>query len=299
MKNRTIYLAPRGFEKELAAELNDVVDMRGRLVIAKGEPQASVWAQNVWLEPVKIPIESIGDGAKKLKSIQRNWWLHTVANHRRAKLIQEKLPYVSAKPVEYGSEPPQGELGAWTLWEKDLIIASPRCSSLFPDGEVRFVEDKETSPTRAYLKLWELFTLLNVKPKAGELCLDMGSCPGGWSWVIAETGARVFSVDRSPLAAHIDAHPHVNFCSGSAFSFDPRHAGNIDWFFSDIICYPERLHDMVTRWMKLGSVKNFVCTIKLQGDTDHEAVKKFAAIPGSRIMHLCSNKHELTWVKLG
>lgn len=294
--NKTIYLAARGFEQELINELRNVETVRGRLVVAKGKPQKSLWAQNVWLDPVTIPVESIGDAAGKLKAMQRNWWLHSTGDHRRAKLIQDKLPHVSAKPLQFGDTLPDSPLGSWTLWEKNLVIASPRCSSTLPDGEMHFVENKEIPPTRAYLKLWELFTLLGKRPQAGELCIDAGSSPGGWSWVIAECGAKVFSIDKAPLAAHIATHPNITHCQGSAFGFDPRHAGQIDWLFSDVICYPERLLQFVERWLELGNVRNFACTIKLQGETDHAVVKRFAAISGSRIFHLFNNKHELTWV---
>ncbi len=297
--NTTIYIAPRGYEADLAAELTDVIAQRDRLFVARGPLQHTVWAQNVWLEPQAITIESIGDAARKLKAIQRNWWLHTTGCHRRAKLIQEKLPHVSAKPLVFGTRPPEASLGGWTLWEENRIVASPRCSSPFPDGEVLFVEDKETPPTRAYLKLWELFTLLEVRPQPGELCLDLGSCPGGWSWVLAEFGARVFSVDKAPLAEHIACHPNINWCAGSAFALDPRHAGKVDWLFSDVICYPERLLEMVRRWIEFGECRNFVCTVKLQGENYMDVVRDFAAIPGSRILHLSANKHELTWVRLG
>lgn len=298
-ENTTLYLAPRGYEEDLAKELRDIIAQRGRLFLCQGGPQQSVWAQNIWLEPQAIAIESIGDGVRKLKTIQRNWWLHSTDFHRRAKLIQDKLPHVSAKPLVFGSRPPESQLGAWTLWEENLIVASPRCSSPFPDGEVQFAEDKETPPTRAYLKLWELFTLLEVRPQPGELCLDLGSCPGGWSWVLAEFGARVFSVDKAPLAEHIAIHPNINWCAGSAFALDPRHAGKVDWLFSDVICYPERLLEMVRRWLEFGECRNFVCTVKLQGENYMEVVREFAAIPGSRILHLSANKHELTWIKLG
>lgn len=298
-ENTTMYLAPRGYESDLEKELTNIVAQRGRLFVATGEPQQVVWAQNTWLNPQAIPIESIGDAARKLKAQQRNWWLHSVDFHRRAKLIQDKLPHVSAKPLEFGTRPPESQLGSWTLWEENLIVASSRCTSPFPDGEAIFAEDKETPPTRAYLKLWELFTLLEVHPQPGDLCLDLGSCPGGWTWVLAEFGARVFSIDKSPLADHIARHPNVNWCSGSAFALDPRHAGKVDWLFSDVICYPERLLEMVRRWLEFGECRNFVCTVKLQGENYMEIVREFAAIPGSRIMHLSANKHELTWVKLG
>jgi 23S rRNA (cytidine2498-2'-O)-methyltransferase len=42
-------------------------------------------------------------------------------------------------------------------------------------------------------------------------------------------------------------------------------------------------------------VRNFVCTLKFQGATDHDTIAAFAAIPGSRLFHAHHNKHELTW----
>jgi len=45
-------------------------------------------------------------------------------------------------------------------------------------------------------------------------------------------------------------------------------------------------------------VKNFVCTLKFQGETDHESAAAFAAIPGAVVQHLHNNKHELTFALL-
>lgn len=299
MQRFTIYVAPEGYVQELVEELGSrVIEVRGRLVKAVDGPRHAAWAQNIWLDPVEMNIGSIGDAANRLKAIQRNWHLHSVDHHRRAALISDKLPHVSARPHVFGMPAPTAPLGSWTLWEHDMIIASPRCSSPFPDGEIRFVENRIDPPTRAYLKLWDVFTRLGVAPAPGEVCLDMGSCPGGWTWVLASLGARVFSVDKSPIAAHIAALPNVDFCTGSAFGLDPRHAGDIDWFFSDVICYPDRLLTTIERWLEHGTCRNFVCTLKFQAETDHATAAAFAAIPGSQLFHLSHNKHELTWVLL-
>ena len=167
-------------------ELGDAVgEVHGRLVLAKGRARPVAWVANVWCDPVRIPIASIGDAAKKLRAIQRNWALYSVAFHRRAALIEEKLPKVSAKPIVFGAGAPKAPLGSWTLIDADTILASPHCSSPFPNGEVHFVEDRAAPPSRAYLKLWELFTLLDERPKPGEHCLDLGASPGGWTLGVA------------------------------------------------------------------------------------------------------------------
>jgi 23S rRNA (cytidine2498-2'-O)-methyltransferase len=177
------------------------------------------------------------------------------------------------------------------------VLASPECSSPFANGEVRFVEDTEGPPSRAYLKLWETFTLTRAWPKAGEKVLDLGSAPGGWSFVLAELGADVLSVDKAPLDERVARRPNVTHRRMSAFALDPAEVGPVDWLFSDVICYPERLLKLVRRWMEAG-VERFVCTLKFQGETDHATAERFAEIEGGRLMHLSHNRHELTFVRI-
>lgn len=297
----TVYVAARGFERDLVRELNAarpgcVRGRRGRLVLADGPPLNPAWAQNVWLEPFWLPVASVGEAVRGLKAIQRNWHAHPVDEFRRAALIAEHLPPVSARPRVFGEPAPTSPLGAWTLWERDLLLVSARCSSPFPDGDIRFVEDREGPPSRAYLKLWETFTLLGEGPAPGQVCVDLGSSPGGWTWVLARMGARVLSVDKAPLDPRVSALPGVDFRQGSGFGLDPAAVGRVDWLCSDMACYPERLLRTVRRWLDAGTAARFVCTLKFQGDTDHETARAFAALPGSRLMHLSCNRHELTWV---
>jgi 23S rRNA (cytidine2498-2'-O)-methyltransferase len=293
------YLAPEGFDAELQAELAHCVTVvHDRLVLTSAPPQPLAWTQNTWLEPRWIRFASISEGAKALRAMQRNWALYPYKHHRRAALIAEKLPHVSAKPLHFPEPAPAAPLGSWTLVEPNLMLASARCSSPFPNGVVRFVEDREGPPNRAYLKLWEALTVIGRHPRPGERCLDLGASPGGWSWSLAKLGAQVISVDKAPLDPAVAAMHGVEFRSTSAFALSPAEVGRIDWLFSDVVCYPRRLYRLVETWMQSGLAANFVCTLKFQGETDFEAMRLFAAIPGSRLMHLHHNKHELTWVRL-
>lgn len=293
------YLAPEDRLEDLLEELGaDVREVHGRLVLASPRDRVPAFAANAWLEPSLFQVASIGEAARQLRSIQRNWALYSCRHHRRAALIAEKLPKVSGKPLVFGQPAPAAPLGSWTLLAPDLMLASARCSSPFANGEVSFVEDKNSPPSRAYLKLWEVFTRIGVRPGPGETCLDLGASPGGWTWVLASLGARVVSVDKAPLEPGIAAMPGVSVRRESAFGLDPSKEPAVDWLLSDVICYPERLYRLVERWMQAGRVRRFVCTIKFQGATDFESVRRFAAIPGSQLMHLHQNKHELTWVKL-
>jgi 23S rRNA (cytidine2498-2'-O)-methyltransferase len=294
----TAYLAAERYVAELASEIGPVERAHGRLLIAAGPPRLAAWAANVWLDPLELRVASISDAAAQLRAIQRNWALYAPVLHRRATLIQEQLPAVSAKPLVFGAAAPAAPLGAWTLLDAATVLAAPRCSSPFPNGEVRFVEDRLAPPSRAYLKLWEALTLIGRRPQPGETCLDLGASPGGWSWALQRMGARVISVDKAPLAPAVARLPGIEQRRGSAFALGPDEIGPVDWLFSDIACYPPRLLGLVERWLAAGTCRRFVCTIKFQGETDHETARRFAAIPGSQLRHLFHNRHELTWIKI-
>lgn len=292
------YLTTEQFLPELLEELKNVQSTHGNLVLAQGPLQTSVWAQNIWLNPQIISFESISQGAKALKDLGKLWALYSFDHHRRAQLIQDQLPKLKPRTIDFLAPLPEKNLGAWALIDKNTLIASPQTDSAFPLGEVQFNEDKKNPPSRAYLKLWELFTVYGIRPQAGEKVVDFGSCPGGWTWVLQKIGCEVISIDRAPLEPHIAKLPRIHFIKTNAFSVKPENIGAIDWFFSDIICYPEKLLELVLAWQASGLCKNFVCTIKFQGKTDFETLKRFQALENAHVKHLFHNKHEVTvWIK--
>ena len=233
MSSCTAYLAAAGFAEELDHELGGADTRHGRLLIAPGPPRPAAWAANVWFDPQQIPIGSISDAASKLRALQRNWAVYAPRLYRRATLIQEQLPRVSAKPLVFGTSPPRAPLGSWTLLDPGTMLVAPRCTNPFPNGEVHFVEDRSGPPSRSYLKLWEALTLIGRRPGPGETCLDLGSSPGGWSWALQQIGARVISVDKAPLAPEVARLPGIEHKSESAFALGPHTVGPVDWLFSE------------------------------------------------------------------
>ncbi len=294
------YLAADGFLEQLKKEIKGITKVHERLVLTDLPIQKSYWAQNIWETPIIVPIKSIKDGANQLKTIQRNWNLYSFQLHRRAKLIQESLPYVSCSDIQFPSTMPKAKLGSWTLLDSNSILASPDCSSPFPNGEVQFIENKEEPPNRAYLKLQEALTILGKMPQPGDFCLDFGGSPGGWAWVLQKLGATVLSVDRSPLDPKISKLERVQFQKKDAFSIGPsninRFSDKVDWIFWDVICYPEKAFEWVSSWLESGLCKNFVVTVKFQGSNSYETADNFSKISGGKLLHLYHNKHELTWM---
>jgi 23S rRNA (cytidine2498-2'-O)-methyltransferase len=297
---RAAYLAAEGLEEVLAEELAlsgvTISAWHGRLALSPEPPVPSAWALDVWTDPREIDITSVKSAADALRAMQRNWSSYGVEHHRRIALITERLPPVKARTLVFPEPAPTGHLGAWTLLATDRMLASPTKTSPFVNGAPRFEEDHIGPPSRAYLKLWEACTRIGVWPQPGETCLDLGASPGGWTWAIAKLGATVTAIDRAPLAPNVAAMPGVSLRLGNAFTLPPE---KVDWLFSDIIAYPDKLLALVKTWIEASTVGRIVCTIKFQGATDHTAAREFAAIPGAKVMHLAHNKHELTfcWAK--
>lgn len=290
------YLAPEGFVAQLQAELQNVQAVHERLILARGPLQAAHWAQNIWLAPEIVKIASIKDAARQLKAVQRNWWPYAFHLHRRTEHIQNELPHLSAKPLAFPADLPTAPLGSFALLDESTLLYSAACTSPFPNGEPAFEEFKVGPPSRAYLKLFEALTVLGVRPRPGERCVELGASPGGWTWVIARLGASVVAYDRAPLDPLVLAMPGVEGRVGDAFQAKPEQfPDGIDWLFSDIICYPGKLLEHVRLWLASGKCRNFVCTLKFQGDDHYGVIAEFAAIPGARVFHLAHNKHELTF----
>jgi 23S rRNA (cytidine2498-2'-O)-methyltransferase len=90
--------------------------------------------------------------------------------------------------------------------------------------------------------------------------------------------------------------PNITYLKQSAFALDPAtFPETVDWLLCDVACYPKRTLELITQWMKSGKAKHYIFTIKLQGETDFDALKAFAEIPDARVIHLFHNKHEVTF----
>ncbi len=291
------YLAAKGFEQPLLQELERagvVIDAwHGRLALSSSPPYASAWALDVWTAPEEVTVVSVKLAADALRAVQRNWSAYAAGHHRRMALIGERLPPIKPRKLQFPEAAPSSHLGAWTLLAPDRLLMSATKTSPFANGECAFEEDRVGPPSRAYLKLWEALTRLGAWPGPGETCLDLGASPGGWTWALAQLGARVTAVDKAALDPAVAALPNVETLQESAFALEPR---PVDWLVCDVIAYPARLHVLMTSWIAAGAPGRIVCTVKFQGETDFAAQDLFAAIPGGHLMHLAHNKHELTFV---
>ncbi|MBS1960418.1 MAG: hypothetical protein JST80_13155 [Bdellovibrionales bacterium] len=290
------FIAP-DFKSELKDELKflkmNVLQETDTVLWVENDLLEPAWAQGVWRDVKALEITSISDAQTKLKAIAPTWRYYGDQHHRRGELIAEKLDTVLETDKYHFTRgvvkkmPP-----AFTLVEPNLIFYSHHLTRPSLTGAMPFKEDKKP-PSRAYLKLWEALTLLGDWPNKTSQVVDLGSCPGSWTWAMAKLGASVLSIDRSKLDPMLDTFKNVHFQTGDAFSLKPEKK---DWVFSDVICYPDKLYEYMKGWIDSGHCSKFVCSIKFAGKHDNEIIQKFRQLPHNRVLHMTHNKNEVTWI---
>ncbi len=291
-----IYIAKPDYINELCAELDDVSDVIGNLVFSQTKKPDVCFALDVWYPSHITTFNSISEAVTLLRQTGKLWYLNPIANIRRSRLIESQLRKLPDLKQHFPIQDIFPQIGCFSLLDKTTLVSSANRWKNWPMGQYDFIEDKKNPPNRAYLKLWEALTLLNLYPKAGEKVLDLGASPGGWTYVMQSFGTHVTAVDKALLEPRVAKLPNIQFLKQSAFSLNPKSWNQpIDWLLSDIACYPHRLYPLVEQWLATGKVKHMIVTIKLQGQTDLDMIKQFQAIPQSRTLHLFHNKHEATF----
>lgn len=293
-----VYQAPLEFAAELREELlyrkAKIYRELGSLFLVENDAGPMAWAEWTWTNAKLVEAVSIGSAAKTLKAAGRIWQPNSVAEHRRTQLIADSLSLLRPLDLHFGVLPKLPGFGTFALLSRDEMLYATEFFPALPHGRYPFHETKEP-PSRAYLKLWEALTRAGKMPKAGERCVDLGSSPGGWTWVLAKLGTEVLSIDRAEIAPNVLKMPGVTWEKGDAFARGPKELGKIDWLVSDVICYPEKLFGFVEAWLASGNCKNFICTIKFQGAAEPVWIDRFRTL-GGQVVHLSHNKHELTWI---
>lgn len=167
----------------------------------------------------------------------------------------------------------------------------------WPGGDAPVAIDR-APPSRAYQKLEEALCWMEAAPGAGDLCVDLGAAPGGWTATALQRGASVVAVDRAPVATSLLRHPRLRMIIGNAFTYAPP--APVDWLLCDVVCEPQRSLALVDRWLTAGLCRNLVLTVKFKGRQGYGVL---AALPEifararpafARVKQLAHNKNEVT-----
>ncbi len=295
-KIAAVYVAKPQYIPELCEELGNGSQIVEHLIFSSFRILDVCFAEDIWLEPEIVTFLSISQAVKILRQAGKFWYLHPIAHVGRSRLIEAELRQYKSIERHFPIETDIPPIGAFCLLDQNTLVYSAKRLKKWPFGQCFFVEDKINPPNRAYLKLWEAFTLLGRLPKSGDTAMDLGASPGGWTYVMQSLGTSVTAVDKALLAPNIAALPGVHFLQQSAFALDPAKLDQTyDWVLSDIACYPDRAYALIMKWIASGKATQLIFTIKLQGKIEPSTLQKFKDIPNSRILNMFYNKHEATF----
>jgi 23S rRNA (cytidine2498-2'-O)-methyltransferase len=179
---------------------------------------------------------------------------------RVAKLAQDGTPR--------GSQFGEGFFVLVTDFHKALVSFEA-----LSQGQQRMKLDPQ-SPSRSYLKLEEAFHIFARSPKEGEVVVDLGAAPGGWSLSALKRGATVIAVDNGPLREPVKSHPKLTHLKTDALKYQPAGPGPVDWLLCDVLERPEMIVELLRKWLGKKWCRHFIVNLKVGRQDPIELIKE-------------------------
>ncbi|WP_260259562.1 23S rRNA (cytidine(2498)-2'-O)-methyltransferase RlmM [Vibrio intestinalis] len=124
------------------------------------------------------------------------------------------------------------------------------------------------APSRSTLKLEEAFHVFIPREEwderlaAGMWGVDLGACPGGWTYQLVKRSMFVHSVDNGMMAQSLMDTGQVKHHQEDGFKFEPMRK-NVTWLVCDMIEKPSRVAQLMGEWIISGWAKEAIFNLKL------------------------------------
>lgn len=148
-----------------------------------------------------------------------------------------------------------------------LGIAPTDNQSPLPGGIMRLKFPQE-APSRSTLKLDEAFLIFvpeterDEKLRSGLNAVDLGACPGGWTYQLVRRGMFVQAIDNGLMAESLMETGQVTHYQEDGFKFEPKKK-NIDWLVCDMIEQPQKVAKLMALWVEKGWCRQAIFNLKL------------------------------------
>ena len=125
----------------------------------------------------------------------------------------------------------------------------------------------KAAPSRSTLKLEEAFkTMLTEHEQQTCLCngmtaVDLGACPGGWTWQLVNRGIRVTAIDNGPMDQALMDGGLVTHIREDGFTYTPQKP--VDWLVCDMVERPMHITRLISRWLTEGHCRHAAFNLKL------------------------------------
>lgn len=133
------------------------------------------------------------------------------------------------------------------------------------------------APSRSTLKLDEAIQLFIGKKqqqlfKSGMRGVDLGACPGGWTYQLVQRGLKVDAIDNGKMDDDLMASGMVNYVAADGFKYRPNQP--VDWLVCDMIEQPQRVAALMAKWLVNGDCKAAIFNLKLPMKKRYQAVQE-------------------------
>ena len=136
------------------------------------------------------------------------------------------------------------------------------------------------APSRSTLKLDE--AILTFIPRQQESqffnenlqAVDLGACPGGWTYQLVKRGLFVYAVDHGKMAASLHDTGRIEHCAEDGFKFQPPKRARISWLVCDMVEKPSRIADLIAKWLLNGWCNASIFNLKLPMKKRYQEVQQ-------------------------
>ncbi|MDH5485780.1 MAG: 23S rRNA (cytidine(2498)-2'-O)-methyltransferase RlmM [Gammaproteobacteria bacterium] len=156
-------------------------------------------------------------------------------------------------------------------------VSDTNNSSPLPMGIPR-LRMSRAAPSRSTLKLDEaLKTMLSSDEQQrylqnGMSAVDLGACPGGWTWQLVNRGMRVTAIDNGAMNEELMASGLVTHIRADGFKFTPEIP--VDWLVCDMVERPLHISRLMARWLSEGLCRYAVFNLKLPMKQRYDIVQQ-------------------------
>jgi 23S rRNA (cytidine2498-2'-O)-methyltransferase len=147
----------------------------------------------------------------------------------------------------------------WVGFHRAAVVPSGWPGGLFPDSL------PPDAVSRAYLKLEEALAWSRLPIKRNDLCVELGSAPGGAAQALLRHGARVIGIDPADMDPRVLADPNFEHWKKRSADVRRREFRDVRWLVADMNVAPQYTLDAVESIVKHEAVRiaGLLLTLKL------------------------------------
>ncbi|MBM6549834.1 23S rRNA (cytidine(2498)-2'-O)-methyltransferase RlmM [Marinomonas ostreistagni] len=279
------------FARQIIA-VNDVIEFEkgGRVQALLEAARELPLAQDIWLETADTnEAKALSGLIKKIEKPLKTGW-------KKAGLLRTKA--VGVRHHVFFMEGDQAYLG----------VSYAACRSEFPLG-IRRLRFPAKGPSRSTLKLEE--ALLQFVPEErrqrdlyeGMNAVDLGACPGGWTYQFVVRGIHTYAVDNGPMQKELMDTGLVSHMTEDGFKFEPP--VRVDWMVCDMVERPILVAELMAKWLCEGWTERAIFNLKLPMKKRYQEVVQCLELIASQLKqhglryemqykHLYHDREEIT-----